>query len=250
MITISKLSHSVGPARILSDISVQLPKGKITALIGPNGAGKSTLLSLISRLMPIQSGTIQVDDLIVGHCADKLLAKTLSILPQESAVAPRLTVRELVGFGRYPHHNGRPGHDDLSWVERALEIFTLTDLADRPLDTLSGGQRKRAHVAMTFVQDTGYMLLDEPLNNLDIAASRSLMALLRKLARAHGRTIVIVLHDINYASAYADHIVTLKDGRLGPMGSPDQVIDSALLDSVFDTDATVHRVDGLPLVQV
>ena len=250
MIAISDLRHTIGSAPVLADISLTLPKGRVIALIGPNGAGKSTLLSLIARLIPIQTGRITVDELTVGACANDLLARRLSILPQANAVAPRLTVRELVGFGRYPHHKGRPGADDRDMIENGLEMFGLSALAARQLDTLSGGQRQRAHVAMTFVQDTDYMLLDEPLNNLDIAASRALMELLRRLARDHGRTVVIVLHDINYACGYADHIVTLKEGRLGPVGTPAEVVNAGLLADVFNTRATVHNMQGRPLVQV
>jgi iron complex transport system ATP-binding protein len=174
----------------------------------------------------------------------------LAILPQSSEVYPRLTVRELISFGRYPHHRGRPTDRDHEKVEEALTLFELRDFADRQLDTVSGGQRQRAHIAMTFVQDTDYILLDEPLNNLDIAASRALMRLVCEVAHRHQRTIVIVLHDINYACGYADHIVTLKNGRLGPAGPVDEVVTSDLMQSVFGTDARVYWIDGVPVVKV
>lgn len=250
MIQISGLSHRYGATPILSDLSLTLPRGGVTALVGANGAGKSTLLSLIARLMPIQSGRIEVDGMEVGKTPTRDLARKLAILPQAAEVAPRLTVRELVGFGRYPHHRGRATAEDHQKVEEALVAFDLLDLADRPLEALSGGQRQRAHVAMTFAQDTDYVLLDEPLNNLDIAASRSLMKRLCALAHDHGRTVVTVLHDINYACAYADHMVTLTGGQLGPMGRPAEIVSNELLSQVFGTDAEVVKSDAGVLVQV
>lgn len=250
MIKIADLSYSIAGTAILSQINLDLPKGCVTALIGPNGAGKSTLLSLIARLMPLQEGQIRVDDLTIGACANDMLARKLAILPQASDAAPLLTVRELVGFGRYPNHKGRPTAEDEIKVTEALETFELTPLAERRLDTLSGGQRQRAQVAMTFAQETDYILLDEPLNNLDIAASRSLMGVLRGLAQNHGRTIVIVLHDINYAAAYADHIVAMKAGKIAAMGAPDVIVTEDLVKSVFGTNSKVHRVGGKVMVEV
>ncbi|MBB3995964.1 iron complex transport system ATP-binding protein [Sulfitobacter undariae] len=250
MIVISDVDYFIGPVKILDGVNLELPKGGISALIGPNGAGKSTLLSLIARLMPLQAGTITVDDLTVGACPNNTLARRLAILPQASDAAPLLTVRELVGFGRYPYHKGRPTPDDHAKVEDALEAFGLVPFADRRLDTLSGGQRQRAQVAMTYAQDTGYILLDEPLNNLDIAASRSLMRVLRELAAAHDRTIVIVLHDINYAAAYADLIVAMKGGKIVAKGTPDEIVTEDILKEVFDTDPKVHRIDGKVMIEV
>ncbi|HBB84428.1 MAG TPA: ABC transporter ATP-binding protein, partial [Sulfitobacter sp.] len=163
---------------------------------------------------------------------------------------PLLTVRELVGFGRYPYHKGRPTAEDDEKVEAALATFDLLPLAERRLDTLSGGQRQRAQVAMTFAQETDYILLDEPLNNLDIAASRSLMRTLQDLARNHGRTIVIVLHDINYAAAYADQIVAMKDGRITHQGAAVEVVTEAMLLQVYGTSASVHHIGDKVVVAV
>lgn len=250
MIEVQDLSYRIGTARILDNVSLSLPRGGILALIGPNGAGKSTLLSLMARLLPLQQGRITVDDLEIGRCDDRDLARRLAILPQSVQAASRLTVRDLVGFGRYPYHRGRPGATDRQLVEEGLALFDLLPLAERGLDTLSGGQRQRAFVAMTYVQDTDYLLLDEPLNNLDLAASRALMARLRDLADRKGRTIVIVLHDINFASAYADRVLVLKGGRLVADGPPEAVISSALIETVFETDARLHLVEGRPVVLV
>lgn len=250
MISITDLSHNYDGTPVLRDITLQIPRGGVTALVGANGAGKSTLLGLISRLISLQSGRITVDELEIGTCANDVLARRLAILPQASEVAPRLTVRELIAFGRYPHHKGRATPEDRSKVEAAIATFDLGELAGRPLDTLSGGQRQRAHVAMTFAQDTEFVLLDEPLNNLDIAASRALMKLLRRVAHDHGRTVVTVLHDINYACAYADHMITLTDGNLGPSGAPSSIVSEAFLAEVFGTDARVVELDGRPVIGV
>ncbi|XDB00084.1 ATP-binding cassette domain-containing protein [Sulfitobacter sp. LCG007] len=250
MISIRDVSHIYGDAPILSDVTLEIPTGGVTALVGPNGAGKSTLLSLVARLIPLQKGRIEVAGLDITRTPSRDLARRLAILPQTTEVAPRLTVAELVSFGRYPHHLGRPGPGDRDHVARAIETFQLGALADRSLDRLSGGQRQRAFVAMVFAQDTEVVLLDEPLNNLDIAASRSLMRTLRTLAEDHGRTVVVVLHDINYAAAYADHMVTLAGGRLGPCGAPVKILDEALLRTVFGTDAAVLHDRGQAIVRV
>lgn len=250
MIRIENVSHSYGRTPILTDITLTLQPGGVTALVGPNGAGKSTLLGLIARLIPLQEGRIQVGELTVGACATDMLARRLAILPQMSDMAPRLTVRELIGFGRYPHHKGRPAADDHAKVDEAIEVFSLAPLAHRPLDTLSGGQRQRALVAMTFAQDTEYVLLDEPLNNLDIGASRALMQLLRSLAHDHGRSVVTVLHDLNYAATYADHMVAMRAGRVAATGHPGEIVTDALVRDVFATDAPVHRIGARPFVSV
>jgi len=250
MIKIRNLSYSVADKDILKDLSLDIPKGQVTALVGANGAGKSTLLSLIARLNPIQQGDIMIDELKIGACSNKELAKKLSILSQTIHLEARLTVRELVSFGRYPHCKGRLSKGDWQKVDEALEVLDLKELEDRPLDTLSGGQRQRAYVAMTYAQDTEYMLLDEPLNNMDIAASRGLMRVLRRLCEEHNRAIVIVLHDINYASAYADNIVALADGTVARNGTPKDVVDKGFLQKIFTTDAGVHLVDNRPIVLV
>ncbi|WP_424983782.1 ABC transporter ATP-binding protein [Maritalea sp. S77] len=250
MISVRNLTHQLDQQTILNDLSLTIPKGKVTALVGANGAGKSTLLSLMARLMKLQDGQILIDNMSVGETPNDALARKLSILPQAIQLEPRLTVRELVSFGRYPHAKGRMQKQDWDKVDEALSVLDLNELADRQLDTLSGGQRQRAYVAMTYAQDTEYMLLDEPLNNMDIAASRSLMRVLRELCEHHGRTIVIVLHDINYASGYADNVVALADGKIDQEGTPLDVVDSAFLHRIYGTDAKVHILDDRPYVQV
>jgi iron complex transport system ATP-binding protein len=250
MIRIGNVSYSIEGKQILRDITLDIPRGGLTALIGPNGAGKSTLLSLIARLEPLQTGTIHVDDLQIGLCSDRALAQRLSILPQSPDQPPRLTVRELVGFGRYPYHRGRPTHDDNAKVDHALLVLGITDLAHRSLDSLSGGQRQRVQIAMIFAQDTDYVLLDEPLNNLDLAGTRTLLNILRDLAESHSKTVVLVVHDINIASRYADRIVAIREGSVVRQGTPDETIDQVLLNDVFSTAAEILSSNYGPVVLV
>lgn len=250
MISIRNLSHVIDGRPILHDITLDLPPGGITALIGPNGAGKSTLLSLIARLTRIQQGQITVDDLTVGACSDRDLAQRLAIMPQQLHVSARLRVGELVAMGRYPWNRGSPGYEDRAQVAESLGKFGLTDLADRFLDQISGGQRQSALAAMAHAQGTDYLLLDEPLNNLDISAARGLMRLLRDMADAEGKSILIVLHDINYAAAYADRIVAMANGRIAADGAPDGVLTPQLMRDVFASDAEIICVKGRPVVVV
>ena len=247
MIRIEGLGHGIGKARILDGIDLTLPAGRITALIGPNGAGKSTLLSLIARLEPLQQGRIEVAGLDVARTPTEALARALAILPQNAGVASRLRVRELVAFGRWPHHRGRPGPQDRDLVERALERLGLAPLADRFLDQLSGGQRQRAHLAMAFAQATDWLLLDEPLAALDMAHARALMQELAALRDA-GRSVVMVLHEVNHAAAWADHVVAMKAGRIVAEGPPDAVFTPAVLEPLYDMPLKVERYGGRPLV--
>ncbi len=233
-----------GSTTVLDAVSLQIPKQKFTAIIGPNGAGKSTLLSLVSRLMPMSSGTVSVDGLDVATTASDALSRVMAILRQDNQSALRLTVRDLVGFGRFPHSKGRLTVEDLKHVEDALEYLQLQPLAKRFLDELSGGQRQRAYIAMVLCQDTPYMLLDEPLNNLDMAHAVTMMKLLRRAVDERGKTVVVVLHDINFAACYADHIIAMKDGAVAHVGSPQQVVQDQVLSALYGIDVTVHEVKG------
>lgn len=248
MIRIENVSLSYRDVPILRDITLSLDRGGIIALVGPNGAGKSTLFSLMARLQPLQSGRITIDDLPVDRTPSRQLAQRLAILRQDGAVASRLTVRELVSFGRFPHHQGRPGVDDLALVHAALEQFELQALSERFIDTLSGGQRQRAMVAMTFCQGTDYLLLDEPLNNLDMFHARQLMRSLRAIANERQRTAIIVLHDINQAAAYADRIVAMRDGRVIADGTPNAVLTEDNLEAIFGYRMQIAQMGGKPFV--
>jgi iron complex transport system ATP-binding protein len=244
MIEIDGVSLTLGGSRILDNVSLTVPKGGVTALVGPNGAGKSSLLSLIARLQPLQSGRIIVDGLPVDTTPSRQLARVMAILRQDSGVASRLRVAELVGFGRFPHHRGRLTEDDRAIVAASLAQFDLGDLAHRFVDTLSGGQRQRALVAMTFCQGTDYMLLDEPLNNLDMFHQRNLMRTLRRIADEHGKTVLIVLHDINHAAAYADRIVAMKNGAVAASGDTAAIIRPDVLERIFGFPMQVERIGG------
>ncbi len=247
MIRIENVSFAHGRAPVLHDVSLDIAKGGVTALVGPNGAGKSTLLSLIARLQKPTRGTITIDGLPVDRTPTAELAKLIAIMRQDPGVACRLKVRELVGFGRFPHHRGRPTSDDDAVVEEALALFALTDLSDRFIDTLSGGQRQRALVAMAFAQGTDYLLLDEPLNNLDIFHARELMRTLGAVARERARTVLVVLHDINHAAVHADRIIAMKDGRILLHGTPDEIVTAEGLEATFGFRMPVERHAGRPV---
>jgi iron complex transport system ATP-binding protein len=244
MIGISGVSKSYGQTIVVDDVSLTLPKGGLTSIIGPNGAGKSTLMSMIARLLPIDRGTVMVDGLDVALTAGDALAKRLSILRQDNHLAARLTVFDLVSFGRYPYSRGRLTVEDQGHIERALAYLGLEELKHRFLDELSGGQRQRAFVAMVLAQDTDYMLFDEPLNNLDIRHAVAMMKLLRDAAKDLGKTVVVVLHDINFASCYSDHIVIMRKGRLFRQGEPEQIIREDILIDTYETDFKVREMDG------
>ena len=238
MIRVDSALKSYGSDISIGPIDLEIPRGGITALVGPNGAGKSTLLTMIGRLLGLDDGAIEVAGLDVATTKSADLAMILAILRQENHFVSRLTVRQLVGFGRFPHSRGRLGADDLEIVERALDFLDLAPIADRFL----GGERQRAYVAMVLAQDTEYVLLDEPLNNLDIARAVRMMRTLRRAADELGRTVVIVLHDINVAAAYADAIIAMKDGRVAAQGTPGEILVSALLEEIFDTE--IEILDG------
>ena len=248
MIRIENVSFRHRATPILSDVSLTIPRGGVVALIGPNGAGKSSLLSLVARLQPLQAGTIEIDGMPVNTTPGRQLAKVIAILRQDTLVASRLRVRELVGFGRFPHGRGRLSDADHAIIDAALARFDLTDLADRFIETLSGGQRQRALVAMTFAQGTDYLLLDEPLNNLDMYYARELMRSLRTVADANRKTVVIVLHDINQASAHADRIVAMKDGRIVADGTPTDILTPDQLEAVFGFRMRVETIEDKPFV--
>ncbi|WP_117978161.1 ABC transporter ATP-binding protein [Neisseria meningitidis] len=236
MITIRNVSYRIGTRPILDNVSLDIPEGGITALVGPNGAGKSTLLSFMARLQPLAHGNISYAG---KDTPTAELACTLSILTQENSIMSRITVRDLLMFGRYPYHQGRPTAECRRIVNGAIEEFHLQDFADRYLTELSGGQRQRAMIAMVFCQRTDYVLLDEPLNNLDMYHARSLMQILRRLTDEHKRTTVVVLHDINQAAAYADHVVAMKNGQVAMQGKPDDIFTAANIKTLFDMDVSV-----------
>jgi len=244
MIGIHGVSKAYGEVVVVDDVELKIPVSGITSIIGPNGAGKSTLLSMISRVLPMDAGQITVDGLDVSTTRSDVLARRMATLRQENHFAVRLTVRDLVAFGRYPYTKGRPNGEDLGHIESALHYVGMTELSERFLDELSGGQRQRAFVAMVLCQDTDYVLLDEPLNNLDMKHAVAMMKQLRRAADELGKTIVLVVHDINFASCYSDHIVAMRDGRVHCQGSPEQLMQAEVMREIYDVDMRIEEIDG------
>ncbi|EXG83998.1 MULTISPECIES: iron ABC transporter ATP-binding protein [Lacrimispora] len=226
----------------IGPLDIKIPKAGLTSLIGPNGAGKSTTLLMIGRLLDMEEGHIKVADMDVTESKSEDLAKVLTILRQENHFVTRLTVRQLAGFGRFPYSKGRLTKEDEAIISKYIDFLELTDLENRYLDELSGGQRQRAYVAMVLCQETEYVLLDEPLNNLDVARSVQMMEHLKHAANEFGRTIVAVMHDINFAAKYSDRICAMKNGRIAAFGTVDQIMDSNVLTNIFETK--IEIIDG------
>lgn len=244
MIEARKVTKRYGAVVVVNEVSLSLPASGVTAIIGPNGAGKSTLLATIARLLPMDGGQVLVHGLDIATTPSDQLARRISILRQDNHIAARLTVRDLVSFGRYPYSRGRLTVEDQGHIERAIAYLSLTELADRFLDELSGGQRQRAFVAMVLCQDTDYVLLDEPLNHLDIKHAVAMMGMLRRAADELGKTLVLVLHDINFASAYADRIVAMRDGRVVHEGTAEEIMQPDVLRGVYDVHIDVQTISG------
>ncbi|KYG96234.1 ATP-binding cassette domain-containing protein [Paenibacillus jamilae] len=242
MVEVRNVSKRYGNKNVVDQVSVTVPKGTITSFIGPNGAGKSTLLSMISCLTDSDEGEILIDGQAVSLTKSEELARKISILKQTNDVNIRLTVKELVSFGRFPYSKGRLNSEDRKMVEQSMAYMGLEDMKDKHIDLLSGGQRQRAFIAMILAQDTEYILLDEPLNNLDMKHSVQIMKTLRGLVNDLGKTILVVLHDINFASCYSDYIVGMKDGRLLKQGTADEMIDSQVLKDLYDMDIPIQQI--------
>lgn len=243
-IVVRSARKNYGDTTVVDVDHLHIKAGGVVALVGPNGAGKSTLLSMIGRLLDWDTGLITVDGVDVTGAESNLLATKMSILRQSQDLTVRLSVRELVEFGRFPHAGTKLTSVDDGHVERALEQLELVDLAGRRLDQLSGGQRQRAFIAMVLAQDTPYVLLDEPLNSLDMRHAHATMEAVRRMADDLAKTVVIVLHDINIAAAFSDRVIAMKDGQVVADGPAASVITRAMLDRVFDLSIPVHEVDG------
>lgn len=244
MIKIDKIVKRYDETVILDNITTGIRTGGITSIIGPNGAGKSTLLSIIGRLLFADSGSVRVDGFNVAKTKSEQLAQTLSILRQENQFNSRLTVEDLVGLGRYPYTKGRLTLKDKEKITESLSFLNLVEFRHRFLDELSGGQRQRAYVAMVLCQDTKYVLLDEPLNNLDMKHAVVMMKQLRQAADQLRKTIILVIHDINFASAYSDYIIAMKKGALCYQGTPADIMKAEILEDIFDTPLTIREIDN------
>ncbi|CAH0136265.1 ABC transporter ATP-binding protein [Peribacillus simplex] len=243
MVEVKNLFKKYNSKTVVEDVSIEIMKGKITSFIGPNGAGKSTVLSMISRLITRDSGEVLIDGKDMGKFKSNELAKKIAILKQANHINIRLTIRELVAFGRFPYSQGKLTKEDWKYVDEAIEYMELADMQDKFLDQLSGGQQQRAFIAMVIAQNTEYVLLDEPLNNLDMKHSVQIMKVLRRLADELGKTVIIVIHDINFASCYSDYIVALKDGKVVHNGPTEQVINSNVLKEIYDMDIEIQSIN-------
>lgn len=247
----ARLTLSYDGPTVIEALDLVIPAGRITALVGRNGCGKSTLLRALARLLKPRGGAVLLDGESIARLPTKLVAQRLGILPQSPVAPEGLTVRDLVAQGRYPHQSWfqQWSREDERVATRALEVTGVADLAERPLETLSGGQRQKAWIAMALAQDTEIMLLDEPTTFLDIAHQVEILDLLADLDRIEGRTIVMVLHDLNQAARYAHHIVAMAGGRIHSQGAPPAVITEDMVRTVFGLDARVvtDPVSGTPL---
>ncbi len=244
MIATKGIQKSYGEKKVVDNVTIQLPKEKIIAFVGSNGAGKSTVLSIISRTLSKDLGEVYIDEVELKNWKTQVLAKKLSILKQTNHLNIRLTVKELVEFGRFPYSKGKLTKEDEKKVEEAIDYMELKELEDRYLDELSGGQRQMAFIAMVIAQDTEYIFLDEPLNNLDMRHSVQIMKVLKRLIKEKGKTIMVVIHDINFVSCYADHIVAMKNGQVICQGDTEEVIDENVLKEIYGMDISVKTIDG------
>lgn len=244
MIQSEHLSKQIQRKEILTDVTTTIPKGKLTAFVGPNGAGKSTFLATISRLTDYDSGEIYLEEEMIQRVRPKQLAKRLAFLKQSNHIALHITIEELVGFGRYPYTRGRLTKEDQRIIDWAMEKMTLTAIKQRSIHTLSGGQLQRVYIAMILAQDTDYILLDEPLNNLDMKHANQLMHVLKELVEVDQKTIIIVLHDINFAASFADYVIAMKEGKIMAEGETSKVITSTCLSDLYDLPVTVHELEG------
>ena len=232
---------------VVNSFSFEIPKGKVFSLIGPNVAGKSTVMGMISRLIAKDSGFIQFEDKDLAKWNSKELAKKLSILNHHNNIQMKLTVRELVAFGRFPYSGNRLTAEDNEMIDKAIAYMELQDFEDRFIDELSGGQRQRAYIAMVIAQDTEYVLLDEPTNNLDIYHASNMMRTVRRLCDELGKTVILVLHEINYAAFYSDYICAFVDGKIAKFGTVDEVINKEVLSEIYKVDFEIIHIDGKPL---
>ncbi|MBE6024249.1 MAG: ABC transporter ATP-binding protein [Cellulosilyticum sp.] len=244
MIQVREITKQYGQKKVVDQVSMAIPKGKITSFIGPNGAGKSTVLSMVSRLMKPDEGQVLLEGNEVHSWNQKELAKKLAILKQSNHINMRLTIRELVSFGRFPHSGGKLTAEDEKQIDEAIGYMQLKDLEHRYLDELSGGQRQRAYIAMVIAQNSEYVLLDEPLNNLDMKHASEIMKTLKQLAKDLGKTVIIVIHDINFASCYSDYIVALKDGVIAKHGEVREIIQKEVLEEIYEMPFNVQEING------
>ncbi|WP_125141323.1 ABC transporter ATP-binding protein [Clostridium transplantifaecale] len=232
---------------VVDGVTFEIPKGKVTSLIGPNGAGKSTVMGMLSRLIARDAGLVDFDGRDIGKWKSRELSKRLAILTQTNNIQMKLTVQELVSFGRFPYSGNRITSEDKEIIRRAIDYMELKEFEDRFIDELSGGQRQRAYIAMVIAQDTDYILLDEPTNNLDIYHATNMMKMVRRLCDELGKTVILVLHEINYAAFYSDYICAFADGKIAKFGSVKEVMTRQTLSEIYKVDFEIMEIEGKPL---
>lgn len=242
-LVVDEVSISYEDRQIVQDLSIQIPDGKITTIIGSNGCGKSTLLKAITRIVPHQRGQIILDGQSIQAVNTKELAKQLAILPQTQESASGLLVEELVSYGRFPYQKafGQLSKKDRAIIEWAMDVTNTSAYRMLPVDSLSGGQRQRVWIAMALAQDTEIIFLDEPTTYLDMAHQLEVLELLHMLNQKENRTIVMVLHDLNQAARFSDHIIAMSNGELVCSGKPDEVMIPEILKKVFKIDAVIAK---------
>ena len=244
---IKNLTKKYDDKAVVDSVSFEIPKGKVISLIGPNGAGKSTVMGMISRLIAHDSGQVNFEGTDITKWKSKELSKRLAILTQSNNIQMKLTVRELVAFGRFPYSGGRIPKEDQEIIDKAISYMELEEFQDRFIDELSGGQRQRACIAMVIAQDTEYVLLDEPTNNLDIYHATNMMKIVRRICDELGKTVVLVLHEINYAAFYSDYICAFVDGKIAKFGTVEEVMTKENLSEIYKVDFEIMEIEGKPL---
>ena len=232
---------------LIDHFSYNLLRSDRIGIVGHNGAGKSTVLNIISRLIARDSGLVDFDGRDIGKWKSKELAKRLAILTQSNNIQMKLTVRELVTFGRFPYSGSHLNEEDQRIIDKAIAYMELEPFQDRFIDELSGGQRQRAYIAMVIAQDTEFILLDEPTNNLDIYHATNMMKIVRRLCDELGKTVILVLHEINYAAFYSDYICAFKDGRIAKFGTVEEVMTKETLSQIYQVDFEIMEIEGRPL---
>ncbi|EPJ51730.1 MAG: hypothetical protein OFPI_16760 [Osedax symbiont Rs2] len=247
MIQTQQLCLSYGSTEVLKNINLTFKPAGVTSIIGPNGAGKSSLLSLVCRLQQPTSGSVTLNRELLGQIKSSDLARKLAVLRQENHIVARLTVEDLVCFGRFPYHQGRPSVTDKAKIDSAIDFLDLQPLRLRYINELSGGQRQRAFIAMVLAQDTQYLFLDEPLNNLDMKHSVNIMQRLQQAAQVMHKSIIMVMHDINFAACYSDEIIAMKQGQIIYQDCPQMIMQSQVLEKIYDMPLKVVEIEGRPL---
>lgn len=244
---VKELKKQYDGKTVVDSVTFEIPKGKVLSLIGPNGAGKSTVMGIISRLIARDAGLVDFEGQDIAKWKSQELSKRLAILTQSNSIQMKLTVRELVTFGRFPYSGGRTTPEDQRIIDQAISYMELEEFQDRFIDELSGGQRQRALIAMVIAQDTEYVLLDEPTNNLDIYHATNMMRTVRKLCDDLGKTVILVLHEINYAAFYSDYICAFVDGKIAKFGTVEEVMTKENLSAIYQVDFEILEIEGKPL---